>query len=166
MEDFQGREYSVSNSNQLVTIVIDLYRSVHQHIREELAGLGDGALHWTPGPQTNSICTLVVHLLGSEAEMLRSVLGLPHDRQRDAEFARQNLSREDLLRLLDAADSDLQSLGSRVTEQDLQTLRMRPGKPLPQPGWFWLVRNYGHVREHLAHLQLTKQLYLIYASSA
>jgi uncharacterized damage-inducible protein DinB len=156
----------VTDTNHLVTIVIDLYRSVHQQMREELTDLEDEALHWTPGPQTNSICTLVVHLLGSEAEMLRSALGLPHNRQRDAEFATQDLSCEDLLRLLDTADSDLESLGSRLTEQDLQTLRMRPGKPSPQPGWFWLVRNYGHVREHLAHLQLTKQLYLARVSRA
>jgi hypothetical protein len=68
--------------------------------------------------------------------------------------------------MLDAADTDLETLGSRVTEQDLQTMRTRPGKPSAQPGWLWLVRNYRHVREHLAHLQLTKQLYLFTLTAA
>ena len=151
----------MSDTHQLVTIIIDLYRNVHQQLREEIADLKNEALHWTPGPQTNSICTLMVHLLGSEAEMLRSVLGLPSSRSRDAEFATQGYSYEDLLRLLDAADADLQHLGPRIREQDLQAMRTRPDKPSPQPGWFWLVSNYGHAREHLAQLQLTRQLYLL-----
>jgi hypothetical protein len=25
---------------------------------------------------------------------------------------------------------------------------------------YWLLHNYGHAREHLAHIQLTKQIYL------
>jgi hypothetical protein len=93
--------------------------------------------------------------------MLRSILGLPHSRHREAEFGTQGYSCEDLLRLLDAADADLEALGPRLTEQDLQVMRTRPNKPSPQPGWFWLIRNYGHAREHLAQLQLTKQLYLL-----
>jgi len=41
----------------------------------------------------------------------------------------------------------------------LRALIPRPNKPIPQSGFFWLMRNYGHLREHLAQIQLTKQLY-------
>jgi hypothetical protein len=68
----------------------------------------------------NSISTLIVHMLASEAELLRSVLGLPHSRHREAEFGTQSYSCDHLLRLLDAADADLETLGPRLTEQDLQ----------------------------------------------
>ena len=37
---------------------------------------------------------------------------------------------------------------------------MRPrGDNPPRPGIEWLITNYGHAREHLAQIQLTKQLY-------
>lgn len=40
----------MTDTNHLVTTVIDLYRSVHQQLREELTDLEDEALHWAPGP--------------------------------------------------------------------------------------------------------------------
>jgi hypothetical protein len=37
---------------------------------------------------------------------------------------------------------------------------MRPrGDRPPKLGLEWLVSNYGHAREHLAQIELTKQLY-------
>ena len=36
--------------------------------------------------------------------------------------------------------------------------RPRGDRP-PQPGLVWLLTNYGHAREHLAQMELTKQLY-------
>ncbi len=53
----------------LMTTLIDLYRSVHRQLREEIDDLEEEALNWTLGPNTNSIGTLVVHLLSSETEM-------------------------------------------------------------------------------------------------
>lgn len=149
-----------------VTTIVDLYRSVHRQLREEIDDLEINALNWTPGPNTNSIGTLIVHLLGSEAEMLRSVLGLPSNRSRDAEFAAQIHIRDELSLKIDAADSDLEQLGLSIAASDLRALQTRPNKPSPQSGLFWLVRNYGHAREHLAQLQLTKQLYLLASGKA
>jgi hypothetical protein len=146
-------------SELLVRTIVTSYRSVHQEMRNELLDADVQALDWTPGPDTNSMSTLVVHLLASEAEMLRSVRGLPTERDRDAEFAGRPAAREELLGLIDAAERDLDQLGSGIGVQDLRALRARPNKPAPQSGLFWLLRNYGHAREHLAHLQLTRQLY-------
>ncbi len=45
-----------------------------------------------------------------------------------------------------------------VTGADLTELRPR-GDRRPRPGLEWLISNYGHAREHLAQVELTKQLY-------
>jgi hypothetical protein len=84
---------------------VSLYRDVHDRIRDEVSDLGERALGWVPGPETNSIPTIVIHLLGSETEVLQVVRDLPVE-------------------------------------------------------LFWLLNSYGHVREHLAQIQLTKRLWL------
>jgi hypothetical protein len=45
-----------------------------------------------------------------------------------------------------------------MTADDLAAIRPRGDRP-PQTGLYWLLSNYGHAREHLAHIQLTKQIY-------
>jgi hypothetical protein len=151
----------MNDAHLLVTTIVDLYASVHRQLREEIDDLEINTLNWTPGPNTSSIGTLIVHMLGSETEMLRSVLALPSNRSRDAEFAAQIHTRNELSLKIDAADSDLQQLGLSIAATDLQALRTRPNKSIPQLGLFWLISNYGHAREHLAQIQLTKQLYFL-----
>jgi hypothetical protein len=58
-----------------------LYRQIHDQLREEVSGLSKRALSWVPGPDTSSISTLVVHLLGSETGVLQIVRG-PSERSR------------------------------------------------------------------------------------
>lgn len=149
----------MSDTEQYVQDIIELHLGVHRQLREEIAGLDSDALNWTPGPDTSSIGTIIVHALGAEAEMLRNVLQIPTNRDRAAEFSVGTHERSNLLRLIDGADSDWRELAPRIQDDNLRTLRPRPNKPVPQSGLFWLVRDYGHMREHLAQLQLTRQLY-------
>jgi hypothetical protein len=134
-----------------------LFRSLHQDIRERLGGLDDEELNWRPLPEANSIAVLVVHTLGSEREMLRAVRRLATERDRPAEFMAQ-ASAADLLALLDLADREWDAHGAALTADDLTELRPRGDRP-PKPGLEWLLTNYGHAREHLAQIDLTKQLY-------
>src|SRR5579862_5362991 len=66
--------------------VLRLFEQLHDQIREELAGLDDAALNWSPGPDGNSIANIVTHVVGSEAETLRCVANVPCTRDREAEF--------------------------------------------------------------------------------
>lgn len=149
----------MSGTDRYLQDIIDLHRDAHKQMREVIAGLDGEGLNWMPGPDTSSIGTIVTHALGAEAEVLRNILQIPTNRDRSSEFASQTHERDRLLQLLDAADDDWQHLAPRIQENDLQTLRPRPNKPVPQSGLFWLVRNYGHIREHVAQMQLTKQLF-------
>ncbi len=134
-----------------------LFRDVHHEMREQVDGLDRDALNWKPHPQANSIAVLVFHTLGSEREMINAVRGIRIDRDRSAEFEIE-ADAADLIALLELADEDLDIHIPAITAHDLTVPRPR-GDRQPRPGLEWLVRNYGHAREHLAQLELTKQLY-------
>jgi hypothetical protein len=134
-----------------------LYREIHDKFREQVRGLDHGTLNWRPLPKANSIAILVTHTLGSEREMIRALRLIESDRDRESEF-KVELEAADLLALLDRADRELEMQIAALTTADLTEMRPRGDRP-PKPGIEWLVSNYGHAREHLAQLELTKQLY-------
>lgn len=142
----------------VVAKIAEQYQVVHSLLRDEVRDLSPQALNWKPGPDTTSITALVVHTLGSEAEVLRTAAKVEGDRDRDAEFLASANDAEDLIRQLDQADSYIEAMAPRITADNLAEPLMRGGRG-PETGLHWLVTNYGHAREHLAHIQLTKQLY-------
>ena len=134
-----------------------LFRAVHRDIREQVEGLDRKALNWKPHPEANSIAVLVFHALGSEREMINAVRAIKTERDRPAEFEVE-ADAADLIALLEIADADMDRHIDALTAHDLSAPRPRGDRP-PRPGLEWLVRNYGHEREHLAQIELTKQLY-------
>jgi DinB superfamily len=134
-----------------------LYAELHENLRVQVRGLDEGTLNWRPLPKANSVAVLVTHTLGSELEMMRSVRSVPTQRDRDSEF-RAEADAERLLEMIDAADREMRELIAAATEADLTELRPRGDRP-PRPGIEWMISNYGHAREHLAQIELTKQLY-------
>lgn len=133
-----------------------LFHEVHHGIREQVEGVDRDALNWKPHPDANSVAVLVVHTLGSEREMIRAVRMISTERDRPAEF-KAEADAADLLALVDRADRELDEHVGALTVADLTELRPRGDRP-PKPGLEWLLSNYGHTREHLAQIQLTKQL--------
>ena len=141
----------------IATTIGALFHGVHEGMRDHARGMDEGTLNWKPLPQANSIAVLITHSLGSEREMIRAVRSLTTERDREAEFSGE-ATEADLLALLDEADRELDEQIAGVTAADLTDMRPRGDRP-PRPGLEWLVSNYGHVREHLAQIELTKQLY-------
>jgi hypothetical protein len=137
-----------------------LFRQLHQQIRDELEGLGDDAINWVPTAGANSIAAIVTHVVGSEAETLQCVAGVPCERDRNAEFAGRTRTRREVLLLLDEADDLLEELEPRMDAQRLTAELSLPTLPDEEtrPGLTWLVGSYGHAREHIGQVQLTKQL--------
>jgi hypothetical protein len=134
-----------------------LFHSVHDHMREHVRGMDHDSLNWKPLPLANSVAVLIVHTLGSEREMIRALRSLETERDRPAEFKAESGEAE-LLALLDQTDRELDEQLGALTAADLIELRPRGDRP-PRPGLDWLISNYGHAREHLAQIELTKQLY-------
>jgi DinB superfamily len=143
------------------TAVVALMLQLHEELRE-LVACDHDTLNCVPCPGSNSIATIVTHLLGSEAEALRSVAGVDRLRDRDAEFRMDEQASEALLGQLDRADALLAELAPALTDDRLQTLVALPTLPESEtrPGMTWLIGTLGHSREHLGHAHLTKQLHL------
>ena len=135
----------------------ELFLAMHDGFRKQVRGLDHGTLNWRPLPKANSIAVLVTHSLGSEREMLRSVRQVATERDRESEF-KVEAEAADLLALLDQADRDVDEFLGGLTPSDLTENRPR-GENEPKPGLYWLISNYGHAREHLAQIELTKQIY-------
>src|SRR5258708_16262289 len=146
-----------AGAETIATTMGALYRDINDKLREQVRGMDGGTLNWKPLPLANSVAVLIVHTLGSEREMIRAVRSLPTERDRDSEF-RAEAEAADLLALLDEVDRELEEHLGAVTAADLTELRPRGGRP-PRPGLERLRSNYRHAREHLAPVQLTKQLY-------
>jgi hypothetical protein len=146
-----------AGARTIATTLGALYRDLHEKLREHVRGMDAGTLNWKPLPLANSIAVLIVHTLGSEREMIRAVRLLPTERDRESEF-RAEAEAADLLALLDELDRELDEQLGALTAADLTELRPRGDRP-PRPGLEWLLSNYGHAREHLAQVELTKQLY-------
>lgn len=89
--------------------------------------------------------------------MIRAVRSLPTERDRPAEF-RAEAEAADLVAMLDQMDLELDEHLGALTAADLTELRPRGDRP-PRPGLGWLLSSYGHAREHVAQIELTKQLY-------
>ncbi|HAF18141.1 MAG TPA: DinB family protein [Chloroflexi bacterium] len=146
-----------TGARTLADTVGALFHEVHRGIREQVEGVDRQALNWKPHPDANSVAVLVVHTLGSEREMIRAVRMLSTERDRPAEF-KAEADAADLIALVDQADRELDEHVGALTAADLTEMRPRGDRP-PKPGLEWLLSNYGHAREHLAQIQLTKQLY-------
>ncbi|MCC6629429.1 MAG: DinB family protein [Chloroflexi bacterium] len=142
-----------------VAIFLAGYREVHQRLRAELDALDPALVHVSPAPEANSIAVLVLHTLGSAGDVLRVVAGLPSTRDRTVEFSvtAADLDLAGLRARLDDADRLLDETFQRITAERLQMTLERPPRP-PRTGLGWLVNNHGHCWEHVAHLELTRQL--------
>jgi hypothetical protein len=146
-----------SGARQVAEAFQKLFHELHEKFRAQVRDLDHGTLNWRPLPKANSIAVLVAHSLGSEREMIRAIRSLPSDRDRDSEF-RVEADAADLLALADQADREVDEHMAVITAGDL--IQDRARKDLdPRPGLHWLISNYGHAREHLAQIELTKQLY-------
>jgi hypothetical protein len=133
----------------------------HQDMRETVTGLNAQALNWRPGPETNSLAVLVIHILGAEHSCVTTALGNPIDRDRDAEFRAVADSPEELIAEIDRVDAILPGLIDQVTAEDLEAMRTRPNDRLNRenPGIWWLLHSMRHTREHIGQMFLTRQMY-------
>lgn len=144
------------SSQLLIATIGEGLRGIHKKMRDAVGGLDRDALNWRPHPDASTIAVVITHTLESEREMLGAVRGVKVPRNRPSEFL-VNKDPDELLEMLDRADAWLVEQTNGMSDADLLAPRPRGENP-PQPGLYWLLTNYGHAREHLAQIELTKQL--------
>jgi uncharacterized damage-inducible protein DinB len=134
-------------------------------LREALAGLPGEALDWKPaGEDTNSIAVLVTHVLHSTRSWLCVAVGAPlPDRDRDSEFKVKSDDAEAIAAFVEDFSSQITALLENAGDVDWSVVRMahaRPGdKDQRVPATWALLHGIEHLREHIAHIGLTRQLW-------
>ena len=146
----------LDTSERTIAIVQRALRNMHTKMRELIKGLDRDALSWKPHSEANSIAVLITHTLLSERELLGAVRGVKVQRDRPSEFVSE-ADQDQLLEMLDQADAWLSQQTETMSGRDLLAERPRSDDS-SQLGLVWLLISYGHAREHMAHMELTKQL--------
>jgi len=140
-----------------------MYETSVRDIRAAIAGLDADGLNWRPpAPETNSAAVLTSHALASCRDWVSLATGAPRPaRDRDQEFLSHFESEDTAFSLVDAISADtlriLEGAGS-VDWGSYFPLAPEPGEPAPTRA-FALMHALEHLREHVAHLQLSRQLW-------
>jgi uncharacterized damage-inducible protein DinB len=104
----------------LITPISQTVTYLHDDIFDAVASLGDAAINWTHPPLTNTIGILLRHIAGSERQWIGAVAGgLALDRNRDAEFAKEQLQKAPLVDNLRRAHENVQTVLAALTASDL-----------------------------------------------
>jgi hypothetical protein len=125
-----------------------------------LRQLTDEQVWWRSHPSLNSIGNLILHLCGNVRQWITAGLGGATDvRDRAAEFAERGpISKDELLRRLDAAVSEANEVLRKLTAQQLLDVRRIQGFDVAGlAAIFDSVPHFrGHTQEivHLTRLQL------------
>ena len=142
------------------TAYLERLEILHEGIKGALVGLPVDALDWQPGPDTNSIAVLVVHIAGAERYWIGDVAGQePSGRNRAAEFEISGLSAAALGEYLDESLRHARAIVGRLSVADLA--RPRPSERHERTftvAWS-LLHALEHTAVHSGHIDLTKQLW-------
>jgi uncharacterized damage-inducible protein DinB len=134
-------------------------------LRPAIEGATPQALNWRPAQGANSIAVLAVHVMSSTRMWLSVATGAPlPDRDRDSEFVATTPSAGDLLAFVDRLAGDCAALLERAGDVDWRAMREthprpRPGASHQVTGAYALVHAFGHLREHVGQIMLTRQLW-------
>jgi uncharacterized damage-inducible protein DinB len=134
-------------------------------LRDAVEGLPGEALDWKPaGEDTNSIAVLVTHVLHSTRSWLSVAVGAPlPERDRDSEFRVKSDGAQALGEFMADFSSQIEGILRGVEEVDWSASRKthaRPGDaPETVPASWAVLHAIQHLREHIAHVGLTRQLW-------
>jgi hypothetical protein len=129
----------------------------HRNLRNVVGSLSAEALNWSPVPEANSIAALVYHTLDAERELVAGAAGIIIEHDGTASFDFAATSAEELARLIDRTEHDIDGYLEELREDDLARDITRRG--WTENGAWWLLHAVGHTREHVGQAMLTRQLW-------
>ena len=139
---------------------LHLLRDCHNGILQTIEGLPPEALDWAPGQDMNSITVLVFHTTGSVRFWIGDIAAQENsNRDRDAEFRAHGVEVDILKKRLTDNLEYARTALEKMTLQDLETKRVRPSDGRELTVTYALLHALEHAREHLGHIQMTRQLW-------
>lgn len=140
--------------------LIQLYTRDLEKLKAEIEQYSNEADLWkTSGEITNSGGNLTLHLIGNLKHFIGAVLGgSGFVRDRDAEFSKGGVSRNELLKEIDAASSIVKSTLEKLTDEDLA--KIYPIEVFSQPltTEFFLIHLTTHLSYHLGQINYHRRL--------
>lgn len=139
-------------------LVLDAIRTVITRelraIKREIEAYPDDARVWQGIPGTpNTGGTLALHVAGNIQHFFGAILGRDgYQRNRDAEFARRDVPREELLAGLDAAIRSVDRTFERLSAASLADPYPEPIAKRTVSTQFFLVHLASHLAYHLGQL--------------
>ncbi|MEO8456522.1 MAG: DinB family protein [Chloroflexota bacterium] len=136
-----------------------------EDLRRGVEGLPGEALDWEPaGADTNSMAVLVTHVLHSTRSWLCVALGQPlPDRDRDSEFQVKSDDANAIADFMHDFSRQIMALLDGASEVDWGAIRQTHARPGDReekvPAAWALLHAIEHLREHVAHVGLTRQLW-------
>jgi uncharacterized damage-inducible protein DinB len=159
------RPYTAGMPDPTLTAARQIVEESIDGMRGAISGLPAAALNWRPSEDgTNPIAVLAVHAMHSTRSWLAVAVGAPlPDRDRDAEFRTVVDDPAELLETVDALSEECRAL---LTEDAFEPGVMREshsrassGRAEVVSGAWALLHAVEHLREHMGHAQLTRQLW-------
>lgn len=141
--------------------VIDVFRKYEQLGKSAFNQIGGQQFHWQPDPESNSIAIIIRHLHGNMLSRWTDFLssdGEKTGRNRDNEFERTQLEKDELVRLWDQGWRVLFSTLESLTEEDLnKTILIRGEKHLVSEA---LLRQVAHYAYHVGQIVFIAKMIL------
>ncbi len=130
-------------------------------MRTAIAGASADALNRHPaGEDTNAVAVLVVHAVNSTRWWLSIALGAPiPDRDRPSEFLTRVADAGELLAVFDPIAADCRALLDTDVTFEPGAIREVPREDEQVTAAWALMHAVEHLREHVAHAELTRQLF-------
>lgn len=153
----------MSDNDPFIAAAKRAYEISAADLRGSLVGLGADGLNWRPDvADTNSVTALTSHALGACRAWICMAVGAPMpERSREQEFSNEFESEERALAFVDSITADTLRILDEAGDVDWAAMRPMYGQPdAPQMSHAYAILHaIEHLREHVAHLQLTRQLW-------
>ena len=139
--------------------LLDRFEELHGEVLKSLDELSPEAFDWKPEADMNSLSVLIAHLSGAERFWVGDVArGEPSQRDREAEFRVNGLSRESLQqRIRDLEDYEKVAFQKMGLSELEEIRRLEDGR---QYSVAWaLTHALEHTAIHVGHIQILSQLW-------
>jgi hypothetical protein len=147
-------------TDPMIVAASDLLDDSLDALREVIAGSDAEALDWRPGKDTNSIAVLATHSMHSTRSWLSVAVGAPlPERDRPSEFRATAAGVDELLAFYDSMAADCHALLGTTDAFDPGAVRSTHSEGETATAAYALLHALEHLREHVAHSQLTRQLW-------
>jgi hypothetical protein len=144
----------------------NMLKYLHHHAKQELEGLDEEGLNWTPPgvDAVNSIYGLALHIASSQVSFAAALIGerlkleIPDLEKGGNLFQLHGNSAEQARTLLRQAAEITNQAFEKVTPEHLAAAAALPGGGKGN-GHSWVQLMVMHAGEHVGHMSLTRQLY-------